>query len=80
MLTDATLWTLVKGEHRAQAVTRTIPGIGVELRFLWNDDTRATQVYRNTVELAQAASAKREELIAAGWRDMPPSWDMGPMT
>jgi hypothetical protein len=77
---DAVLWTLTKGGSRAQAVTRAVPGVGVELRYLWNDDTRSTQVYRNTIELASAASAKREELLAAGWVDAPPSWQMGQLT
>jgi hypothetical protein len=77
---EITIWTLTKAGHFARAVTRTVPGIGVELRFVWDDDTRATQVYRNTVELAQAASAKREELIAAGWVDAPPHWAQGPLT
>jgi hypothetical protein len=45
-----------------------------KLRFVWNGDTRATQLYRNSVELATAATAKREELIAAGWVDAPPHW------
>lgn len=76
-MTDAVLWTLTKGEHRARAVTRSVPGVGVELRYIWNDDTRATQVYRNTVELAAAASAKREELIASGWVDVPPVGNFG---
>jgi hypothetical protein len=53
-----------------------MPGVGVELRFLWNDDARSTQVYRNSVELAATASAKLEELIAAGWVDAPPHWGM----
>jgi hypothetical protein len=73
---DATLWTLAKGTNRARAVSRAVPGVGIELRFLWNDDTRATQVYRTEAELAAAATAKREELIAAGWVDAPPHWQM----
>ena len=44
----------------------------MELRFIWNDDTRETQGYRNVIELAAAASAKREALLAAGWVDAPP--------
>ena len=71
-MTDATLWTLVKGPNRARAISRSVPGVGVELRFTWNDDTRSTQVYRNVIELAAVANAKREELIAAGWADAPP--------
>jgi hypothetical protein len=29
--TDATLWTLTKGPNRARAVSRSIPGVGIEL-------------------------------------------------
>ena len=66
-MTGVTLWTPTKGENRARAVSRSVPGVGVELRFIWNDDTRSTQVYRNVVELAAAANAKREQLRVAGW-------------
>jgi hypothetical protein len=76
-MNDGNLWTLMKGENRARAMIRTVPGIGVELRFVWNDDTRATKVYRNSVELAAAASAKREELLAVGWVDAPPVGNFG---
>ena len=76
-MTDATLWTLVKGPNGARAVSRSVPGVGVELRFAWNDDTRSTQAYRNTIELAAAANAKRAELVAAGWLDAPPHWQSG---
>ncbi len=75
-MTDATLWTLTKGPNRARAVSRSVPSVGVESRLVWNDDVRSTQVYRNVVELAAAASAKREELMASGWVDTPPSWGM----
>ena len=71
---DTTLWTLTKGGSRARAIARKVPGIGIELRFLWNDDTRETRVYRNAVELAAAASQKRDELMARGWVDAPPMW------
>jgi hypothetical protein len=71
---EETVWTLAKGESRARALTRTIPSIGVELRFLWNDDTRETKVYRNTGELAAAAIQKREQLVGQGWADVPPMW------
>jgi hypothetical protein len=77
---ESVLWVLTKGPNRASAVTRLVPGVGVELRFLWNDDTRATQVDKNTDDLAVAAKTKREELITAGWVDAPPYWSMGPMS
>ena len=50
-------------EPGARAVSRSVPGVGVELRFIWNDDTRSTQIYRNVLELAAAASQEREDLI-----------------
>jgi hypothetical protein len=75
-MTDATFWTLTKGPNQARAVSRSVAGVGVELRFVWNDETRPTQIYRNSVELAAAATAKREELIAAGWADAPPHWQI----
>ena len=73
---DETLWTLTKAGSRARAIARKVPGVGIELRFLWNDDTRETKVYRDSVELAAAASQKREELIGRGWTDTPPHWGM----
>ena len=75
-MTDATLWTLTKAGRSVRAVTRTVPGVGIELRFVWDDDTRVSQVCRNTIELAAAASAKREDLRADGWVDARPSRGM----
>ena len=69
---DATLWTLTKGSRWARAESRPMPGVGVELRFVGDDDTRSTQIFQDVVVLAAAASAKRDELIASGWRDAPP--------
>ena len=31
---EITLWTMTKGPNRARALTRQIPGVGVELRFV----------------------------------------------
>jgi hypothetical protein len=74
-MNDTRIWGLVKGPHNARAVARQVPGVGIELRYLWNDEVRGTQVFRNSVELAEAASKKREELSAAGWIDQPmPTW------
>jgi hypothetical protein len=58
---------------------RSVPGVGIELRYLWNDDVRATHVYKNSVDLAAAAGAKREELLKSGWADAPPHWQQGPL-
>ena len=65
-MTDDSFWTLTKNGHMARAVMHHVPGVSIELRFVWNDDTRATQMYRTSVELAAAAAANREELVAAG--------------
>jgi hypothetical protein len=70
--TGGVLWRLEKGGNKAAAITRPIPGVGVELRYEWNGDLRQSHVNRNSVELAAAASEKREELLANGWRDLPP--------
>ena len=79
-MTDATLWTLTKGPNRARAVSPSVPGVGDKFRFIWNDDTRSTQIYRNVLELAAAASQKRQNLIGRGWVDAPPHWAQGPLT
>jgi hypothetical protein len=77
MSADHTLWTLTKAGAMARATMRHVPGVGVELRFLWNDETRETKVYRDSAELASAASQKRDELIGRGWTDAPPHWGIG---
>jgi hypothetical protein len=57
-------------------VSLAVPGVGVELRFLWKADTRSTQVYRNSVELAAAserlavAASKPADAEASGMRRM----------
>ena len=72
---DQRIWALVKNGHTARAVARQVPGVGIELRYLWDDEVRATQLYRNSVELAEAASKKRDELMANGWIEQPmPEW------
>jgi len=63
------LWTLRKGEHTAEARVRAIDGIGLELRYEWNRDLRASQVFKTWAELEQAADEKRRELEAKGWGD-----------
>ena len=70
-ISDAILRTLAEEPNRARAVTRTVPGVGVELRYEWSGELRQSQVYRNGEELAAAANAKREELIANGWAEVP---------
>ncbi len=59
------LWKLMKGDsHRGGA--RAIAGIGLELRFEWNGDLRASQAFKGWDELEQMASVKRAELEARG--------------
>ena len=69
---DETLWTLTKAGSRARAIARTVAGVGIELRFMWNSELRQSQVYRDPAEAAAASSAKRKELVGRGWADVPP--------
>jgi hypothetical protein len=70
-MSDIAVWTLTKDGHGARAVAREIAGVGIELRYYWDEELRQSQVYRNGEELAAAASVKREQLIANGWTDVP---------
>ena len=62
------LWRLVKAGHVAEARVRPIEGIGVELRYEWNGDLRVSQMFKTWEELQAAATEKRRELDARGWR------------
>jgi hypothetical protein len=46
---------------------RPIDGIGLELRYEWDGDLRASQVFKSWEALEQAAHEKRRELEANGW-------------
>lgn len=72
MTSEETLWRLVKAGRHVFAIARHIPGVGVELRFLWDDEVRDTRVFRSSIALAEAASRKREELRADGWVEQAP--------
>jgi hypothetical protein len=61
------LWRLTKGGHTAEARVRAIDGIGLELRYEWNGELRASQVFKAWDELEAAAEEKRRELEAKGW-------------
>jgi hypothetical protein len=61
------LWRLVKGSHTAEARVRPIEGIGLELRYEWNDELRVSQMFRSWDELKAAPADKRRELDARGW-------------
>ena len=56
MTEDATLWVLAKGANCVRVVSRAVPDVGVKFCLFWNDDTRATQMYRTSVELAAAVN------------------------
>ena len=34
-MTESTIWPLEKNGHKATARTRAVPGVGIELRFVW---------------------------------------------
>jgi hypothetical protein len=72
VLPDRLLWCLVNGEQRAEAVVRAIHRNWAELRFLHNGTLRASQAYRDNAQLRAAAAAKRNELLARGWTELPP--------
>jgi hypothetical protein len=65
------LWRLSKSGKIAEARIRQVPGRGVELRFCWQGELRASQVYDAADALAAAVAAKRAELLDAGWVDAP---------
>jgi hypothetical protein len=46
---------------------RTIDGIGLELRYEWDGDLRASQIFKSWDVLEQAADEKRRELDGRGW-------------
>ena len=61
------LWKLTKSEHVAEARVRAIHGVGVELRYLWDGELRASQVFKMWDALEEAAAEKRVELEGRGW-------------
>jgi len=68
---DRVLWCLLKGQQRAEAVVRLIDGLGTDLRYLHNGDLRESRLYRDDVQLQATAAAKRNDLLADGWTDVP---------
>jgi hypothetical protein len=70
---DEVLWKLTKSGSVARAVTHpTDPGFGIELRFIVNGVLLKPHIYHDVEDLLAAASAKRDELRAAGWVDARP--------
>jgi hypothetical protein len=45
---------------------RPIEGIGVELRYHWDDELRVSQAFKTWAALEAAATEKRQELEARG--------------
>jgi hypothetical protein len=46
---------------------RPIEGIGVELRYHWDDELRVSQMFKSWEALEAAVTEKRQELEARGW-------------
>lgn len=63
------LWTLQKDGHSAEARVRSIPGIGLELRFTIDGELHYSHRFTVWAELEQAAKEKRGHFEARGWRD-----------
>jgi hypothetical protein len=61
------LWQLTKDGHAAVALVRPIEGVGVELRYEWDGELRASQVFTTWDELLPVADEKRRELEARAW-------------
>lgn len=62
------LWTLSKdGHHSAETRVRSIPGIGLELRFTVNGELYYSHRYTEWAELEAAAREKRSDFEARGW-------------
>ena len=51
----------------AEARVRPIEGVGVEIRYEWDGELRASQVFKSWEELEASATEKRRELEARGW-------------
>jgi len=65
---ERSLWTLTKDGHTAEARARVIDGVGLELRFLWDGELRASDVKREPADVERVAAEKRAELEARGWK------------
>jgi hypothetical protein len=65
-MTEVVLWTLEKAGHKARAATKAIAGVGIELRFLWNNDLRQSQVLSQRRRTRRRG--RREEARAARHR------------
>jgi hypothetical protein len=53
--------------HVAEARLLPIDGVGVELRYEWNGDSRSSEIFKTWKELEAAAEDKRRDLEASGW-------------
>ena len=68
---DRPLWTLRRGEQRAQALAREVRGVGVELVITIDGELRWSQLYRGGIGLGMAAAEKRQALLDTGWLEAP---------
>lgn len=66
---DQRLWSLSRHGDHVEARVRTIPDVGVELRFLWNGDLHESRLFKRADDpaLRERAEEKRLELALKGW-------------
>ena len=72
-MNDRPLWTLQRGDRRAQAIAREVKGVDLELVVNIDGELRWAQLYRGGVGLGMAAAEKRAALLEKGWVDAPAS-------
>jgi hypothetical protein len=68
---DRPLWTLQRGDRRAQAIARPVRGMGVELVISVDGELRWSQLYRGGIGVGMAAAEKRQSLLDRGWTETP---------
>ena len=61
------LWVLRKEHHTAEAGVRSVPGVGLELRFTINGELRYSHRFTVWSELEWLAQEKRADFEARGW-------------
>jgi hypothetical protein len=60
------LWRPRKGDHTAEARVRAIHGVSLELRYLWDGDLRASQVFKAWGSVLVRLSQSRADCARAG--------------
>jgi hypothetical protein len=66
-----TLWTLQKGGKIARADVREIEGVGLELRYVWDDELMQSFLFKDGTDLLKEAQIKRFDLLERGWIVLP---------